>query len=211
MSTVDRVQSVVMSEMLRGSFAPGSWIRQDELAHRLGVSKIPVREALQRMAALGLVRFETNRGAVIPELSAADAEENYELRMGIEKRLLAKSIPNLSIVDLAEAEMALTATEVATKSKMESNWVFHRSLYQASGWNRGLALAEILHATVAPYVLLYIEVLGGAAISTDEHRSMLTACREGDINTAIQVLDDHMTHAAEALINFLETGQTAKT
>ena len=51
MATADRVQAQIMDKMLRGEFAPGSWLRQDELAARFGVSKIPVREALQRLVA----------------------------------------------------------------------------------------------------------------------------------------------------------------
>ena len=201
MSTVDRVQSTVMSDMLRGSLQPGTWVRQDELAHRLGVSKIPVREALQRLAAIGLVRFETNRGAIVPKLSAAEAEENYSLRQAIEVRLLEQAMAKLSIVDLAEAELALTQTASLT----EANWRFHRALYRASGWERGLAIAEILHAAVAPYVVLYTVGLGGAADSDAEHVALLEACRSKDTDRAIELLDQHLQSAATALIDFLTT------
>ena len=207
MSTVDRVHDTVMSDMLRGTLAPGSWVRQDELADRLGVSKIPVREALQRLAAIGLVRFETNRGAVVPELSAADANENYSLRRAIEGRLLQQALPRLSIVDLAEAELALTPAASANSeaSETEANWYFHRALYQASGWQRGLAMAEILHVAVAPYVVLYTEGLGGAADSDAEHHALLDACRARDAGRALPLLDTHLAGAASTLINFLET------
>ncbi len=210
MSTVDRVHDTVMSDMLRGTLAPGSWVRQDELADRLGVSKIPVREALQRLAAIGLVRFETNRGAVVPELSAADADENYSLRRAIEGRLLQQALPRLSIVDLAEAELALTPAASANSanseaSETEANWHFHRAIYQASGWQRGLAMAEILHVAVAPYVVLYTEGLGGAADSDAEHLALLDACRARDAGRALPLLDTHLAGAASTLINFLET------
>lgn len=201
MSTVDLVQSAVMTEMLRGSLQPGTWVRQDELAIRLGVSKIPVREALQRLAALDLVRFEPNRGVIVPELTAAEAEENYALRQAIEVRLLAQALPKLNIVDLAEAELALTSSVSLT----ESNWHFHRALYRASGWDRGLAMAEILHAAVAPYVVLYTEGLGGAADSDAEHLTLLELCRTGDSAKATQVLTQHLETAAASLVEFLTT------
>ena len=189
-----------MSDMLRGSLPPGTWIRQDEVALRLGVSKIPVREALQRLSASGLVRFEANRGAVVPKLSADDAEENYSLRQAIEVRLLQQALPRLGIVELAEAEIALSG---GTDSLTEANWQFHRALYRASGWERGLAMAEILHAAVAPYVVLYTEGLGGAADSDAEHVALLAACREGDVDRAVALLDQHLQGAASALIEFL--------
>ena len=189
--------------MLRGEFGPGTWLRQDDLAERLGVSKIPVREALQRLAAGGLLRFEANRGAVVPDLTAVEAEENYALRRAIEPQLLERALPRLSIVDLAEAEMALDADDLLLT---EANWAFHRALYRASGWARGLAIAEILHVAVAPYVVLYTEGLGGAADSDAEHAAMLDACRRGDGDAASAILAGHLDHAHGALVAFLETG-----
>ncbi len=199
MSTVDRVQDLLVTEMLRGALAPGSWIRQDEMAERFGTSKIPVREALQRLAMVGLVRFEPNRGAVVPELTAAEAEESYALRSAMEVQLLAQALPRLSIVDLAEAELALADDGPLT----EANWRFHRALYRASGWARGLAMVEILNAAVAPYVILYTEGLGGARHSDAEHRALLEACRNGDADTALDLLRLHLSAASTALIRYL--------
>ncbi|MBY5162155.1 GntR family transcriptional regulator [Salsipaludibacter albus] len=235
MSTVDEVQRHVVRGLLRGEFAPGSWLRQDELATRIGVSRVPVREGLQRLAGLGLVRFEPNRGAVVPELTAADAIETYALRRGIEPRLLDQALPRLSIVDLAEAELALEPHEVAASppdgagrssgdledgpvrgspdvaadgpvsglSPTEANWAFHRALYRAAGWQRGLAMVEILHAAVAPYVLLYTRKLGGAATSHAEHVELLAACRARDRERAQATLADHLDHAETALVDWL--------
>ncbi|NOX30103.1 MAG: GntR family transcriptional regulator [Actinobacteria bacterium] len=207
MSTVDLVQGSVMAGMLRGELVPGTWLRQDDLAERLGVSKIPVREALQRLAAIGLLRFEANRGVVVPSLSAAEAEENYALRRLIEPMLLDRALPNLSIVDLAEAELALSSDSL---SLTEANWAFHRALYRASECERGMAMTEILHAAVAPYVVLYTERLGGAKHSDDEHGAILDACRHGDRTAARSLLIQHLDAAAEALDLYLkEEGRQA--
>lgn len=204
MSTVDRVQALVKGGMLRGELGPGTWLRQDDLAEELSVSKIPVREALQRLAATGLLRFEANRGAVVPELTASDAAEIYALRAGIEPRLLGEALPRLSLVDLAEAEVAI---EAEGRSLTEANWAFHRALYRASGWDRGLAVAESLHIAVAPYVLLYTEQLGGARDSDVEHVALLDACRRGDRAAASDQLARHLDNAERALVGFL--GPTA--
>lgn len=183
--------------MLRGELAPGTWLRQDELARDLGVSKIPVREALQRLAGIGLLSFETNRGAVTSELSMDGADENFSLRRSIEPELLRRAIPNMTIVQLAEAELALDDESI------ESNWQFHRALYAASGWSRGIAIVEVLHAAVASYVQLYTDHLGGQQDSDDEHRALLDACRSGDADAACDLLHEHLDHAARALLGFL--------
>lgn len=200
-STVDRVQDVVKRDMLRGDIQPGTWLRQDELAERLGVSKIPVREALQRLTALGLLRTESNRGVVVPTLSADDAEEIFALRSAIEPQLLRRAIPNITIVDLAKAELAIQAGEVPST---QANWDFHRALYQPSSWLRGLAIDEILHASVAPYVLLYIQDLGGATNSQQQHEAILASCRAGDVDAGCTHLVAHLDEAAASLVGALQ-------
>ena len=200
MSTVDLVETALRDRMLRGEIEPGERLRQDELASELGVSKIPVREALQRLAASGLLQFESNRGAIVPSLNADDAVENYSLRRSIEPLLLQRALPELSVVDLAEAELALDSPRM---SITESNWAFHGALYRSAGWSRGLAIAEMLHAAVAPYVKLYTEELGGAAESDSEHHQLLDACRAGDGHAAAVLLAAHLDHAQQALVNDL--------
>lgn len=187
-----------MTQMLRGELAPGTWLRQDDLARDLGVSKIPVREALQRLAGIGLLSFEPNRGAVTSGLSMEGADENFTLRRSIEPELLRRAVPRMTIVHLAEAELALDSPSI------ESNWHFHRALYAASGWTRGVAMVEVLHAAVASYVLLYTEHLGGQNDSDDEHRALLDACRSGDADAACDLLEAHLDHAATALLGFLD-------
>lgn len=212
MSTVDFVEATVRDRLLRGELGPGIRLRQDELAEELGVSKIPVREALQRLAGIGLLEFEANRGARVPVLTSADAEENFALRLAIEPLLLERAVAQLTIVDLAEAELALdqsTANPDDTSSPTEANWAFHRALYAPAAWNRGLSVAAILHASVAPYVLLYLDSLGGSADSDAEHHALLDACRNGDASSAVALLNTHLRGAADALIEFLRDQEAA--
>lgn len=200
MSTVDRVEQRVRDGLLRGDYPPGTWLRQDDLAAELGVSKIPVREALQRLANASLVTFEPNRGAIVRPLTAADAEEVFALRLAIETALMRRAIGRHTIVDLATAELALT-TESA--SLTEANWRFHRALYQPAGWPLALATVETLSAAVAPYVLLYSEGLGGRAQSDAEHRELLEACRAHDTNAALRILRAHVRGAGDSVSRFL--------
>ena len=189
-----------MERMLRGELPPGKWLRQDDLAEQLGVSKIPVREALHRLAGVGLLRFEANRGVVVPSLSAAEAKEIYDLRMAVEPLLLRQSIGQMSIVDIAEAEVALVDKRM---TMTEANWAFHHALYRASGWSRGLAMTEILHAAVAPYVVLYVYGLGGAKLSDQQHGALLDHCRGERTEAACTLLAAHLQDAAETLIDSL--------
>ncbi|MCI0583053.1 MAG: GntR family transcriptional regulator [Chloroflexi bacterium] len=200
MSTVERVEQFVRRGLLRGDYAPGDWLRQDDLAAELGISKIPVREALQRLAAASLVTFEPNRGAMVRPLDAADAEEIFALRRVVEPDLLQRAMGRHTIVDLATAELALTTD---SHTLTETNWLFHRALYVPAGWPRALAMVETLHAAVAPYVLLYSEGIGGGGRSAAEHHDLLEACRAGDARAAGRILRVHMRAAADALAAYL--------
>jgi DNA-binding GntR family transcriptional regulator len=200
MSTVELVHGHVLRAILRGELQPGQWLRQDDLAKTLGVSKVPVREALQRLAAEGLVSFEANRGSVVRSLTADGAEEIYALRRAIEPVLLERSVPQLTIVDLAEAEMALDDVDAPIG---ESNWRFHRALYAGARWHRGSAIVRTLHAAVAPYVVLYTQSLGGSAASDAEHRELLSLCRARQTAKARTVLRRHLAEASSALLAHL--------
>jgi DNA-binding GntR family transcriptional regulator len=200
MSTVERVEQWVRRGLLRGDYPPGAWLRQDDLAAELGVSKIPVREALQRLAAASLVTFEPNRGAMVRPLTAVDAEEIFALRLAVEPELLRRAIGRHTIVDLATAELALTSQ---ARTLTEANWEFHRALCSAAGWPRALAMVETLHAAVAPYVLLYTEGIGGGARSEAEHHELLESCRAADARSAVRILRLHLRGAAEALVRYL--------
>ena len=186
--------------MLRGDLPPGRRLRQDAIATELQVSKIPVREALQRLAANGLLEFQANRGAVVPALTVDDAVENYALRRVVEPQLLARAIPRLTVVDLAEAEVALSSKDMTVT---EANWAFHRALYRPAGWSRGLAITEMLQVAVAPYVRLYTQELGGASDSDEEHDGLLEACRRCDVDAALPLLDRHLDRAERALVRYL--------
>jgi len=174
----------------------------------VGTSKVPVREALQRIGTGGLLVFETNRGARIPVLSVGDAIENATLRRAVEVELLRQAVPKLNVVDLARAEHAL-ADPTATGSVTEANWQFHRALYRAAQWPRGLAITEMLHAAMAPYVLLYLQSLAGSYPSDDERRALLEACRRGDVDAAIDLLRSHLDRTMHTVIDFLRSAGTA--
>lgn len=194
------ISDALRLRILRGQVAPGEPLRQDDLAREFGVSKIPVREALQRLDTEGVVQLLPNRGAVVRTLDAARARELYALRGALEPLLLEAAIPRLTIVDLAQAEHAL----VEPAPGAEANWRFHRALYSASGWRHGLALLEPMFAVVSPYLMLYTSDLGGGDRSDREHDTLLERCREGDIDGALLVLREHLDAAQAALVDHLE-------
>src|SRR5437763_14723371 len=87
-TTPDLIAETLRDEILRGAIPPGEALRQEELAERFGVSRLPVRDALLRLEAQGLVHVYPNRGAFVISLSADEVREVYEMRILLEGDLL---------------------------------------------------------------------------------------------------------------------------
>ena len=102
--------------ILNGTYAEGEQLRQDAIAADLGVSRIPVREALRQLEAEGLVVFSPHRGAIVSSLSLKEIRELFELRAEIESDLLRRAIPEMGSEDFARASEILTAYDGSLRS-----------------------------------------------------------------------------------------------
>src|SRR6476659_9698560 len=123
--------------ILHGHYIEGDPLRQDALADELGVSRIPIREALRQLETEGLVTFNPHRGAIVSSLSLEEIEEVFDLRASIESDLLRRAIPHLTTHQLDQADevleryaVALRAGDVAKWGVL--NWQLHASLYAPS-------------------------------------------------------------------------------
>ncbi|MBN9272851.1 MAG: GntR family transcriptional regulator, partial [Mesorhizobium sp.] len=97
----------IAGKIIGGEYPGGHQIRQEAIAAELGVSRIPVREALLQLEADGLVVIRTHRGAVVSELSAEDAVDLFEARLQLEPFLVGKAIERVSDGGIAEVETSM--------------------------------------------------------------------------------------------------------
>ncbi len=103
-STSEIITLHLRDAIVAGHFAEDEPIRQDDIARQFNVSKIPVREALKRLEAEGLVMFQRNRGAMVTRISEAELAQMFEVRMLLEDKLLRLAIPNMTADTFARAE-----------------------------------------------------------------------------------------------------------
>src|SRR6478752_7016094 len=113
-TTPDLIAETLRDEILRGAIPPGAALRQEELAERFGVSRLPVRDALMRLETQGLVHVYPNRGAFVISLSAEEVREIYEMRLLLEGDILERAVPRMTEedwrqIDAASAESVRTA------------------------------------------------------------------------------------------------------
>lgn len=102
----------IRDAILSGEYKPGGSLRQDAIAKRLDISKVPVREALKQLETEGLVEFHTNKGAFVRQYSAEEVREIGELAAIIEARLVRLSVPHMTFVDHGNLEQILALMEV---------------------------------------------------------------------------------------------------
>lgn len=204
--TTETIANALRNDILQGIYKSNAPLRQDEIAARFGVSKIPVREALQQLKAEGLVTFFPNRGAVVSALSSAEVDEIYAIRIALETLALQRAIPHLTIADLTRAEALLDQLdqEEQVVRWSELNWEFHALLYRPANLPRLMSGVSTLHVNVARYMLLYLAGLDYQATSQAEHRAILAACRQGQIDLACAHLRHHLQSAADHLVAFLQ-------
>lgn len=194
-----------------GRLSPGERLHQEQLAAALGVSRIPLREALRQLEGEGLVRTAPNRGAVVASLSWRQAREIGEMRQALEGLALDLALPKMSREALARAEACLEEAAASDDAMRWSalNWTFHRELYAAAERPMLLDAIERLHRNVNRYMRVVLGDLGHQGASAAEHAALLAACRADDRATAADLLSRHIAAASEMLIAHLkQTGGT---
>jgi DNA-binding GntR family transcriptional regulator len=204
------VVDALRERILRGDFPDGEPLRQDALAEDLGVSRIPVREALRQLEAEGLVTFSPHRGAIVSSLSLAEISELFELRAEIECDLLRRAIPLMTKEHVDRSQEVLDEFETAYLAGDAPrwgalNWHFHASLYVAANRNLTMGIIQKLHHHSDRYFRIQLVLTDGGARATEEHRDIAMAVRKKDVKTACQLMRTHILGAGQSLLKFVGT------
>ncbi len=204
-NTPEIIADTLRNAILQGRYKAKEPLRQDHIARELGVSKIPIREALVQLKAEGLVAFQPKRGAVVTELSAVEVEEIYTMRMALEAVAIEKAIPRLTASDIIRAQSVLEIIDIESDKTQwgDLNWEFHATLYQAAEMPLLLNTIQNLHNNVARYLIIYLDRLEASGISQKEHWALLNACRDNKKAAAVKILKKHLKEASERLIKYL--------
>jgi len=198
----------IRERILAGTYPEGEPLRQDAIADELGVSRIPVREALRQLEAEGLVSFHPHRGAVVSSLSLDEIEEVFSLRAVVESSLLRTAVPRLQADDLARAEevlirydQALAAHDVVTYGEL--NWQFHSTLYAPAERPITMGIVQRLHQQADRYLRMQLALTHSENRASQEHRAILEAARRREVDEAATLLKRHILGAGRLLVKFL--------
>ena len=173
----DAIANALRRAVVEGALQDGTVLRQADLATRFGVSRVPIREALLKLQAEGLVEAQPRRGSVVVSLNADDFEEILEMRATLEPLALKLATPKMTPEDirtagaiLDDAERSMHRPVAGTRDgKLEFetrwgdlNWAFHRALYAPTRKPRLLNTIENLHLLFARHLRMRVEIIAPA-------------------------------------------------
>jgi DNA-binding GntR family transcriptional regulator len=191
-----RVAEYLRDLILRDELKPGDRIRQEEIADRLGASRLPVREALRMLEAEGLTEHRTNKGARVPRLSMHEVDVIYRMRERLEPLALTESLPLLTDDDHAGLEAVQQQIEANTDLDrfLELDREFHLGTYSGCHIDPLNAMVTRLWNSTQHYRRAFV-AMGGQArmwVVNAEHRLLLDAVVRRDAADAERFLEGHI-------------------
>lgn len=199
-----RIARELHAQILSGQLAPGARIVQEDLAAEFGASRIPVRDALRRLEADGLVTVIANTGAWVAKLSESECAEAYQIRERLEPLLLLQSMPLLT--DETISKLSELAHEMETASDVEAflrlDRDFHLLSYSAAPKGMVRDLVEKLWNTTQHYRRAFAQLNGidSESVTHLEHRLLVDAIRTRDPVECERVLTGHIRRTRVALV-----------
>lgn len=207
-SAADPIYDDIRAAILSGEITPGAPLRQDEIAKRFGVSKIPVREALRRLEVDNLVVFERNKGASVRHYSETEVLQLLDIRIALECRALELAVPNMIATDFIDMRQLLDdyakRTDPAEWGAMNAK--FHQMLYEPCGNPQLMKMIDDLHGKLGQFLRLLVSTASGLERPMREHDDILEACERGDTQVAVQAMRQHIEATQKEVAAFLRRG-----
>ena len=212
----DWAYQVIRDRILSGEMGPGEVIRQQELADELTVSRIPLRHALSRLVADGLVIDRPHQSWTVAEISFEDARDLYVGRAALEEALaraaatrVASDVPSPGLVGIDSVLRAqYDAAERQDRDQlMRLDHEFHTAIYELARMPASLSALQLLRTRSDRYVSLHLGRLDRAQESLAEHKQILAALEVGDADRTAGLTRDHVLGGWCSLVASLEADQ----
>ncbi len=189
------IHDTIKQRIVTGMYSPGQRLIANDLAEELNVSRMPVREALTRLASTGLVELIPYKGAVVNELTAEDYVEIFHIRSVLEGLATRLACPNLTDADLKKMRGANEKVRsMIDKDDVEFqrvNRIFHSTVWHRANSKRLSGLLSNLYSEASQYRHLVVIMPGRLAEICEEHERVLAALENRDAEMAEQYVRDH--------------------
>jgi DNA-binding GntR family transcriptional regulator len=206
----EQLVDLVRDRILAGAFPDDGAIKQDVLASELGISKIPLREALTRLEQEGLVRSQANRGYFVRPLEASEAEEVYALRIKLEPETVAAASLKATPEEQEAARTILAQLNALSHDDGVGmgahNRAFHMALIRPSRQPITTRILERLHVIGDRYVRKHLEPLGRDHRANEEHAQLLDMWLARDAKAVAKLMQRHIRQTIQDLRAQLKNG-----
>ena len=197
--------------ILTGELAPDTVLRQEGIAERLGVSRLPVREALARLETDGLVVSRPRRGYVVASISLDEVAEITDLRAMLEKRAATLAAKRRTRQDIEDVERLLVAMDGMTADSAEDisrflvrNAAFHSRMFSCSGSIHTCRLLQTLRNSIDRYIFLGTTLVGTLNYGHADHLQIFEAFKAGDAERIGSLSRRHVAETGQRLYALLE-------
>lgn len=193
------------SLILERRLTPGEKINEGELARAMGISRTPIREALNRLAKEGLVNIYPQRGAFVVEFSEADVEELFLIRErleGLAAYLAAERITSKDVEKLENCVQGFVEpfTEKEIRRYAREDFKFHQTIVALSAAPRLISLVSTLHDYIRVFRLTTIGLSGRMKNSLEEHKRIISSLKKKDPLAAEDAMRAHIIHVRQGVI-----------
>jgi DNA-binding GntR family transcriptional regulator len=204
----EHAYSFLREAILSGKYPGGMRVNIPEVAERLGMSRMPVREALRQLDTEGLVTIRPNRGVVVTELTPEDILEVFEMRAVLEGLAVRVALPRFD--DEAFEDLARIHERMDRNRGNAAQWLrlhneFHDYICRKSGRPRLVAQTTLLRRTVEPYLRVHIGAYESEELLGSEHQRLLETLRARDPERAERAMREHVERSAAHVVAFLKT------
>lgn len=206
LSLPESVYRQLRAAILNGVLPPGEILRQEELARSLGVSRAPLREALPRLQAEGVVIQSPRRGYSVVSYDPGEIEEIFDLLMLVEHRAVALATERRSDSDVRKVlarVAAMEASDTAEQSQrvvwFDHNLAFHEALVAPAQRRHLLRFVSSLRGMVEPYIRAEIALTGEIPEANREHRLIAEAYADHDVALAAELAGAHVAQSGARL------------
>lgn len=204
-SSADVIYDALRDAIIRGEIEEGEPLRQDTIAQMFNVSRIPVREAMQRLEAQGLVESERYKGVVVASLSLDQITEIFQFRAMVEPAVIEMAVPLMREESLTRAQEYCDAFGAETDPLRwgDLNRLFHSALYLDCDKPYYLSVVDKTNDLVERYVRLVLYLTQGMRNAIAEHQAILDACKARKPRLAAELTRKHIDTAGKTLVTYL--------
>lgn len=206
----DHAAEWITQSIVAGEYAPGDHVPQDEIASKIGISLIPVRESMHRLEGLGQLTYKRQLGYFVAELSEAQLVPMFELRKTLEDYALKKSMPLMTDTDIekiaryeAICKAALADSDIVALAR--GHWEFFSLVLGADHQPLAMRFLRQIWDSTNAYAVAYYSTPEGAQGSEKFRANLLEALKKRKMERALEVFDEHRLRTQKTLLTFIKS------